>query len=119
MVSIIPGIDARAPERTLTSSGADGSPRRAPMAFSSRVTAAVIACSTAWAIAPDRANAMQTSVAIVNPGGTGSPIAVISARPAPFPPRRSRRFGSPSALPSPKKYTLSAMVAISWGGRRQ
>ncbi len=30
MVSIIPGMEARAPERTETRSGASGSPKRAP-----------------------------------------------------------------------------------------
>src|SRR4029453_17870007 len=48
---------------------------------------------------------LQTAVEIVNPGGTGRPAFVISARPAPFPPSRSRIDRSPSAFPSPKKYT--------------
>src|SRR5579864_611854 len=38
---------------------------------------------------------------MVNPGGTGSPARVISATPAPFPPRRSRI----DALPSSNRYT--------------
>src|SRR5437016_7811704 len=48
---------------------------------------------------------LQTSVEIVNPGGTGRPALVISARPAPLPPRRSFIFRLPSAFPLPKKYT--------------
>jgi len=36
-------------------------------------------------------------VVIVNPGGTGRPIRLISASPAPFPPRRSRIDASPSS----------------------
>src|SRR6478672_1315601 len=48
---------------------------------------------------------LQTSVVIVSPGGTGSPALVISARPEPLPPSRSFIVRSPSALPSPKKYT--------------
>ena len=40
MVSIMPGIDARAPERTETSSGFSGSPNRRPTAFSTRASAA-------------------------------------------------------------------------------
>src|ERR1700730_16254318 len=48
---------------------------------------------------------LQTGVEIVNPGGTGSLALVISARPEPLPPSRSFIVRSPSALPSPKKYT--------------
>src|SRR5438105_11571234 len=47
----------------------------------------------------------HTSVEIVNPGGTGRPALVISARPDPFPPSVSFIVRSPSALPLPKKYT--------------
>src|SRR4029077_12053995 len=42
---------------------------------------------------------------IVKPGGTGRPAFVISARPAPLPPRTSFILPFPSALPPPKKYT--------------
>src|SRR4051794_19165529 len=48
---------------------------------------------------------LQTSVEIVNPGGTGSAALVISARPDPLPPSRSFMFRLPSALRLPKKYT--------------
>src|SRR4051812_30846775 len=48
---------------------------------------------------------LQTSVEIVNPGGTGRPALVISARPEPLPPSRSFMLRLPSALPAPKKYT--------------
>src|SRR3954447_16458458 len=48
---------------------------------------------------------LQTSVEIVNPGGTGSAALVISASPEPLPPSRSFMFRLPSALPLPKKYT--------------
>src|SRR5688500_12140527 len=48
---------------------------------------------------------MHASVEIVNPGGTGRPALVISARPEPFPPSTSFIVRSPSALPLPKKYT--------------
>jgi len=46
MVSIIPGIEALEPDRTLTRSGAAASPIRAPMDFSSRATAAVTSART-------------------------------------------------------------------------
>src|SRR4051812_41690715 len=51
---------------------------------------------------------------IVKPGGTGRPAEVISARPAPLPPRVNLRSPSvpatdmPSALPLPKKKTRFA-----------
>ena len=41
----------------------------------------------------------------MNPGGTGNPTFVISARPAPLPPSTSFILPLPSALPPPKKYT--------------
>jgi len=42
------------------------------------------------------------AVKIVNPGGVGRPARVISARPAPFPPRRSFIVPLPSAVPAPQ-----------------
>src|ERR1700676_3053742 len=48
---------------------------------------------------------LQTSVEMVNPGGTGSPALVISASPEPLPPSRSFMCRLPSAFPLPKKYT--------------
>src|SRR5205823_249226 len=50
---------------------------------------------------------------MVKPAGTGRPILVISARPAPLPPRRSRQVPSPSALPAPKKYTHFFTVRLA------
>src|ERR1700757_3023461 len=47
------------------------------------------------------------------PAGTGKPILVISASPAPFPPRRSRQVPSPSALPAPNKYTHFFTVVLA------
>ena len=62
---------------------------------------------------------LQTSVEIVNPGGTGRPAFVISARPDPLPPSRSFMVRLPSALPLPKKYTyfLLALFAARLGLR--
>ena len=48
---------------------------------------------------------MQSEQAMVNPGGTGTPRFVISARFAPLPPRMARMSFVASARPSPKKYT--------------
>src|SRR5215469_15179373 len=42
---------------------------------------------------------------MVNPGGTGSPALVISARPAPLAPSTSFILPLPSALPPPNEYT--------------
>src|SRR6266700_1547831 len=50
---------------------------------------------------------------MVNPAGTGKPILVISARPAPLPPRRSRQVPSPSALPAPKEYIHLLTVRLA------
>src|ERR1035438_9933757 len=57
----------------------------------------------------------QASVWMVNPGGTGKPAFVISARPAPLPPRTSFMRPLPSAEPPPKKYTyLVAAVEVEF-----
>src|SRR3954469_7329169 len=58
---------------------------------------------------------LQTPVEIVNPGGTGRPAFVISARPEPFPPSVSFIERSPSALPAPKKYTNFLPFAAFFG----
>ena len=44
---------------------------------------------------------LQTSVMMVNPGGTGTPARLISARPEPLPPSVSFIVPSPSAVPPP------------------
>ena len=88
-MSIIPGIENLAPERTLTSSGSAASPSVRPIAFSNLATWAAIS-SVSPAGQPPFMYALHASVEIVNPGGTGSfNTLVISARLAPLPPRRS------------------------------
>src|ERR1700676_4276542 len=58
----------------------------------------------------------QTSVWMVKPGGTGSPALVISASPAPLPPRTSFIFPLPSALPPPNEETyLVGVFFVSCG----
>src|SRR5487761_1759207 len=49
---------------------------------------------------------------MVNPGGTGSPTLVISARPAPLPPSMSFMVPLPSADPPPKKYTYCVLADL-------
>src|SRR5687768_10837197 len=59
---------------------------------------------------------MLTSQAMVNPGGTGIPRFVISARLAPFPPSTFFMSRVPSSPSAPKKYTdLGAPDAVSGG----
>src|SRR5207302_9726663 len=55
------------------------------------------------------------------PGGTGMPRAVISASPAPLPPRRSLPRPAPSATPFPKKkirFTEPASLMVGSDGFR-
>src|SRR6185369_14491350 len=49
---------------------------------------------------------------MVNPGGTGRPALVISASPAPLPPRTSFILPSPSALPPPNEYTYLVPLVL-------
>src|SRR5215471_1411887 len=49
---------------------------------------------------------------MVNPGGTGRPALVISARPAPLPPRTSFILPLPSALPPPNEYTYLVAAGL-------
>ena len=91
IVSIIPGIETAAPERTETSSGSRGSPKRLPMRSSSRSTWTSTSSSSPSGNAPPRAIVSRhASVVIVNPAGTGRPSCVISASPTPFPPSSAR-----------------------------
>ena len=101
-MSIIPGIEKAAPDRTETKSGSDSSPRRLP----ERCSKAARCCLTSSSIPPGKLplafrKARQASVVMVKPGGTGRPARVISATPAPLPPSSARI----SVPPSWKSYT--------------
>ena len=102
IVSIIPGIDERAPERTETSSGFVGSPKCLSASCSSLRSADSTSGRIPSSEAP-RETSAQTDVSIVKPGGTGMPSAVISARPAPLPPSVSLPRPAPSATPLPNE----------------
>ena len=88
-VSIIPGIENFAPERTDTSSGSCASPSFLPRACSSAAMCSAISTANPSGTVPTARYARHASVEIVNPGGTGNPSFTISARFAPLPPSRS------------------------------
>ena len=88
-VSIMPGMENFAPERTDTRSGSFASPRARPIFFSSDFTWRTISASNSLG-QPLCMYARHASVVIVKPCGTGRPkTVIISARFAPLPPRRS------------------------------
>src|SRR6185503_20589961 len=114
MVSIMPGIENFAPERTDTSSGLLVEPNLRPAVFSSLRTWLSISDSIAGvSLRPFSYHSMQAVVVMVNPGGTGRPALAISARLAPLPPSRSRSVRSPSDLAPPKKYTYFVDFALT------
>src|SRR5580700_1793936 len=53
---------------------------------------------------------------MVKPGGTGRPAFVISASPAPLPPRTSFILPLPSALPPPNEYTYFVLAGFVAAG---
>lgn len=83
-------MEIAAPDRTETSNGRSRSPNLRPISSSIVLTPSKTRFQTflgktwfaSW-------KAAQTSVVTVNPGGTERPIADISAKFAPFPPRRN------------------------------
>src|SRR5512136_1966043 len=55
---------------------------------------------------------------MVKPGGTGMPMWLISARPAPLPPSSSFMPPRPSARPPPKEYVRFAPFLLAMGNPR-
>ena len=108
-VSIIPGIENFAPDRTDTSSGSCGSPSWRPTRSSSARSARVTCTRSSGGTTPSARYWRHASVVTVNPGGTGNPSRVISARFAPLPPSRS--FSS--LPPSVNSYTNFFMDSAS------
>ena len=104
-MSIIPGIEALAPERTDISNGFSLSPNFVPIIFSTKwipfSTSALIKATVLSF--PILLYSVHISVVIVNPGGTETPIRFISARLAPFPPSRFFILEFPSAFLSPNR----------------
>ena len=64
-----------------------------------------------------QARAVQTSVVMVKPGGTGRLMLAISARFAPLPPRRLRMSARPSLCPAPKLYTHLVIDLAFYAGK--
>ncbi len=74
MVSIMPGMENFAPERTLTSSGFSPLPNFCPWSCSSLAERGLSICaSTSAEDLPWRMYSRQASVWMVKPGGTGRP----------------------------------------------
>jgi hypothetical protein len=98
IVSIIPGIDTGAPDRTLTRSGLSGSPKRWPTPSS---TCAMWARSSMSRPSgqPWARYSLHASVDTVNAGGTGSSSSTaMTVRFAALPP--TRRLTSSNVRPS-------------------
>ena len=97
MVSIMPGMENTAPERTETSSGFSEPPSLRPVRSSSRARPALISSARPSGHSPSRFMvSTQAFVVTVKASGTGTPTRAISATPAPFPPSRLRMVASPS-----------------------
>ena len=109
-VSIMPGMLIGAPLLTLASSGFSGSLNFLPL-----VSSRVFTCSSTSSHSPSGnfppafMNSLQVFVVIVNPCGMLRPRLVISARLAPFPPRRAFM----SLFPSVKSYTRFSILVFS------
>ena len=89
IVSIIPGIDTGAPDRTETSRGVGPPPKVRPVRCSRvDMAARTSASNPVGSCRPEVMNSRQASVVMMKPVGTGSPSALILARPAPLPPYR-------------------------------
>ena len=98
MVSIIPGIETTAPDRTETSKGRSAAPSRRPVRSSSRASPSAICSANPSGQEPPAAIAStQATVVTVKASGTGTPIRRISATPAPLPPNNDFIDASPSA----------------------
>ena len=106
----MPGMENLAPLRTETRSGSEGSPRWRPIWSSTPRRAVVTSVASDSGTVDSLRYARHASVVIVKPGGTGRPSFVISARLAPFPPRRSFMDLSPSE----KSYTYLTIVVLNF-----
>ena len=82
IVSIIPGIDRAALERTLTSNGQAPRPKVLEVSASSQRSRSSTSCQTVSIVATGSARyRVPTSAVIQNAGGTGSPCLRIASMP--------------------------------------
>jgi hypothetical protein len=115
MVSIMPGMEARAPERTESSSGSAGSPKRFTHFRFEKSNALfhLLLDEFSDIFAAFLVYSVQASVVMVKPGGTTMPSRHISAKLAPLPPSRFFMEASPSVLEEPKQYKYLIGVDIT------
>ena len=110
-VSIIPGIETGAPDRTESKRGFSP-PKEAPTTPSVFLIYFLIFFFKAKESFLFFKKSLQRRVARVNPGGTGRPSLHISAMFAPFPPRISGIDWSPSVFVCEKKYIFCLKFII-------
>ena len=96
MVSSMPGMENFEPERQDTSRGLDREPKLRLLPCSIVEMAWVIWSQRPGGNSSPASKKAQASVVTVNPGGTGTPRRVMSARYAPFPPRSPQTFSQSS-----------------------
>ncbi len=96
IVSIMPGMENFAPERTDSSNGSRRSPRSRPIRVSSSRRCSPTCSASSTGSCPVRKYTRHAPVDTMKPGGTGNPSRVISHRLAPLPPSRSRWYRLPS-----------------------
>src|ERR1035437_6800074 len=117
-VSIMPGMDLRAPERQDTNKGFCRSPNFMPI----NVSVLASADSTSFFRLAGNFDlflkkSTQHSVLMAKPAGTGKPSRHISARLAPLPPSRFFMLALPSVFfrPGPNKYTYFLFLTFFAG----
>jgi hypothetical protein len=95
----MPGIESRDPERTAKRRGLLRLPKPLPRIFSMRWMASSICASISFgSVLPCSLNRVQTSVVMVKPGGTGSPM---------------RHFREVRALAAEERLHLAVAVAAA------
>ena len=90
MVHMEPGSEMVVPERTETSSGFSGEPRRRPVCSSSCPRCRPTASLKAWRSAVSLKSSAQMGRPRMKAGGTRTPSEAISMMPLPLPPRKGR-----------------------------
>ena len=102
-MSIIPGIEAREPERTLTRSGFDGSPNVIPTLFSTRLRHSSTSRSVSGGSLPRFEERRAFLGGDREPGGHGEPQARHLGEPRPFAAEEIAPLGVAFCLTVPEK----------------